>query len=57
MTGREIKQVMGGEEPVGQHRAVWDCTDCRGAPVAAGEYFIRLDTPTAKDVAKVVIAR
>jgi hypothetical protein len=57
VTGREVRRLVDGSEPSGEHRAVWNCTDTNGLPVAAGEYFIRLDTPPVRDVQKVVITR
>jgi flagellar hook assembly protein FlgD len=57
LMGREVRRLVDGSEPAGQHRVVWNCTDTNGLPVAAGEYFIRLDTPAVRDAQKVIITR
>lgn len=57
VTGREVRLLVKERQTCGEHRAVWNCTDTSGLPVAGSEYFIRLDAPAAKAVVKVVITR
>lgn len=41
--GRKVKVLFEGALPAGRHRMVWDGRDSRGAGVAGGTYFLRLE--------------
>ncbi len=45
LRGRRVKALQWGEVSVGAHEVVWTGVDERGASVASGVYFIRLQTP------------
>jgi hypothetical protein len=57
LMGREVRQLVTGQQPAGQHSVVWNGKNRDGRPVARGVYFINLDTPVVRDVQKVVITR
>lgn len=40
--GREVRQLVAGEQPTGQHRVTWDGLDSSGAAVARGVYLCSL---------------
>lgn len=44
VAGRTVRTLVSGELPAGGHEAVWDGRDERGVRVAAGTYFVRLET-------------
>jgi len=43
LAGRVVATVRNGPLASGSHRFLWDGRDPRGAPVAAGVYFLRMD--------------
>jgi hypothetical protein len=57
LMGREVRRLVGADQPAGQHRVVWDSRNHGGAVVAHGVYFVRLDTPSFSDVKKAVVTR
>jgi DNA-binding beta-propeller fold protein YncE len=57
LMGREVKPLVNGQLPVGEHRVLWDCRDTNGALVPRGVYFVRLDTPSLTDTKKAVVTR
>ena len=57
LMGREVRRLVGADQPVGQHRVVWDRRNHGGSVVAHGVYFVRLDTPSFSDVKKAVVTR
>lgn len=46
MLGREVKALVHGSMAAGEHTASWDGTDSRGARLASGIYFYRLQVDT-----------
>ncbi|TFH36150.1 MAG: hypothetical protein E4G93_02630 [Dehalococcoidia bacterium] len=62
LMGREIRQLVAGQQPAGEHCALWDYRDRNGTPVPRGVYFCRLvagDASSAEPpaAAKVVVTR
>jgi hypothetical protein len=57
LMGREVRQLVAGQQPAGEHSAVWSGTDRSGAAVARGVYFVRLDASGSTDVKKAVVTR
>ena len=57
LMGREVRRLVGADQPAGQHRVVWDSRNHGGSVVAHGVYFVRLDTPNFSDVKKAVVTR
>jgi len=57
LMGREVKSLVNGQLPVGEHHVFWDCRDKTGSPVPEGVYLIHLDTPDLTDVQKAVVTR
>lgn len=43
VTGRRVRTLASGEWAAGSHEVRWDGLDSRGAPVARGAYFVRLE--------------
>jgi hypothetical protein len=52
--GRLVRVLASGEWMAGSHAVRWDGRDATGRSVAAGSYFVRLDTPSAQRSVKVV---
>jgi len=44
VTGREVRRLLRGDLPAGRHLATWDGKDARGARVASGVYWFRLES-------------
>jgi photosystem II stability/assembly factor-like uncharacterized protein len=44
VTGRLVRGLLDGEQPAGARRIAWDGLDASGRRVAAGSYFVRLET-------------
>lgn len=58
VAGRRVRSLQTtGELPAGDHRATWDGRDERGAPVAAGTYFLRLRAGENVSTQKVTVLR
>jgi len=57
LMGCEVKPLVSGRLPAGEHRSHWDCLDKNGTPVSEGVYLIRLDMPGLTDVKKVAVTR
>jgi DNA-binding beta-propeller fold protein YncE len=57
LMGREVRQLMAGEQLAGEQHVFWDCLHENQTPVARGVYFIRLDTPGFRSVKKAVVTR
>ena len=55
--GRLVRTLAGGEHRAGQHRLEWDRTGASGHKVAAGVYWVRLETVTGSTAAKAVLVR
>ena len=57
LMGRQVRQLVAGQQPAGEHSAAWNCTDRSGTAVARGVYFVRLDASGSTDVKKAVVTR
>jgi hypothetical protein len=57
VTGREIKTLLDCEQVAGVRTISWDGTSATGDKVAAGLYFLRLDTPEVRLLRKIVLVR
>jgi len=53
--GRHVRQLADGRFAAGPHALPWDGRNDRGSPLAAGVYFVRLETPDAIVTSKVVL--
>jgi hypothetical protein len=56
-TGRRVRCLVSEEMSASPHAAEWDATDDRGAPVAAGLYYCRLEMGSRVLAGRVVIVR
>ncbi|MCL4705341.1 hypothetical protein KJ068_09290 [bacterium] len=52
--GNEIRLVLSGYLPAGEHLAQWDGTDNQGNLAGHGVYFYRLDSPCFHTVRKLL---
>jgi len=57
VTGRRLRELMVGELPAGEYAFDWDGCDARGAPVASGVYFARLENMAGVEAVKLVLLR
>lgn len=55
--GREVKVLVDGSLPAGEHRVSWNGADGAGCPVPAGTYFYRLECGDAAETGRVVLVR
>lgn len=55
--GRSVRTLLIGEFPAGSHEVIWEGRDNLGSTVAAGMYFVRLETRDGTTVRKVFKAR
>lgn len=55
--GRMITTLADGARAAGAHAVSWDGTDTAGRPVAAGVYYVRLETGGATTDRKLVVTR
>jgi len=55
--GRLVRTLADEPFPAGRHQRVWDAADERGAPVANGTYFVRLDAEDEHARRTVVVLR
>jgi hypothetical protein len=55
--GRRVAQLKDEVLPLGDYSVVWDGTDGRGASLASGIYFVRLDVGEATFTRKMVLLR
>lgn len=56
-TGRLVSTLVSGSLGAGPQMASWDGSDASGRPVAAGTYFLRLDTGALSDTKRVTVIR
>ena len=56
-TGRRVRALHQGALPAGRQEWSWDGRDAYGRAVASGVYFVRLQTPQASAVRRVVMSR
>lgn len=57
VSGRQVRELLTGELPAGPHEAGWDGRDDRGARVASGVYFYRLQVGELVEQRKVVLLK
>ncbi|WP_155953878.1 two-component regulator propeller domain-containing protein, partial [Pseudomonas sp. URIL14HWK12:I7] len=55
--GREVRRLVEGMQEEGEHRVVWDGRGEDGRPLAAGVYFVRLETPEYVATKKIVLVK
>ncbi len=55
--GRLVATLVDGEQPAGFHVQTWRGTDDRGARVASGAYFYRLETPAGALTRKLTLVK
>jgi hypothetical protein len=56
-SGRLVRTLVDGALPPGHHAAVWNRRDDRGAEVASGIYFYRIEGPDLLERGKMVVLR
>ncbi len=54
VTGEKVTTLVSGQKPAGKYNLDWHNCDDKGRNVAAGCYFIRMDTPDASSTLKMV---
>jgi len=57
ISGRLVRELDRGANPVGIHAIKWDCKDGSGREVPGGVYFYRLKTKTFAQTRKLVVIR
>lgn len=57
VAGREVATLLNGEQVAGVRTVRWDGTNRGGGEVAAGLYFVRLETADVKLLRKIVLVR
>ena len=58
VSGRTVRTLMEGETvSAGSHQVTWDGTGTSGAPLSAGVYFCRLQTPTSSSILRMLLIR
>ena len=57
MSGRHVRQLLGGEMPAGSHRFIWNGQDDYGRPAESGVYFITLRAKLGRAGRDVVATR
>ena len=57
VTGSEVARLLQRLAPAGVSSVTWDGRDANGRPVAAGVYFVRLESPDGVRTHKLVLAR
>lgn len=57
LSGRQLRSLISGVRPAGEHEAVWDGRDENGAPLASGVYFVRLRTPMVTESGSLVLLK
>jgi myo-inositol-hexaphosphate 3-phosphohydrolase len=55
--GREVRTLVDGEMPEGEHNVAWDGRDGHGEPTSAGVYLYRLETAAGIRVKKMSLVR
>jgi hypothetical protein len=57
LQGRKISILSEGDRPAGRHVLTWKGTDAQGEKVAAGVYFVRLETASFEETKKITLLR
>jgi uncharacterized protein (TIGR02145 family) len=55
--GREVTIISNDIQPAGFRSIIWNGRDSHGRSVAAGMYFLRLDTPSYHDTRKMILLK
>lgn len=57
LQGRRVSTLADGERAAGRHTLAWDGRDTSGRAVAAGVYFVRLETSQVTETRKLILLR
>ena len=57
LAGRQIKALVDGDKPAGEHQTTWDGTNEFGQEVPSGVYFYRVEAPGFSDKRKMVLVK
>jgi hypothetical protein len=57
MLGREVKTLVNGMMPAGQHYSVWDATSRVGTPVSSGVYILWARFRNSQQSVKLIVSR
>jgi len=57
VTGRAVRRLAGGPQPVGFHSVVWDGKDDKGRVLPAGVYFCRMQAGGTSESKRVTLVR
>lgn len=57
MLGREVKTLVNGMMPAGQHYSVWDATSRVGTPVSSGVYILWARFHNSQQSVKLIVSR
>lgn len=57
LLGREVKTLVQGPAPAGEHFIQWNGADAQGSPVPTGIYFYRLEAGAFAQTRKLIIVR
>jgi len=57
LSGREVRRLVGGMLPAGEHAARWDGRDGEGRDAASGMYLVRLETEGTTRASRLVKVR
>lgn len=57
LQGRRIATLADGEQPAGRHVLTWSGKDASGEKVAAGVYFVRMESAAAQETKKITLLR
>jgi hypothetical protein len=57
VAGRRVAELAAGSMPAGRHTLRWDGRDAAGAPVAAGLYFVRMESERGVATRKLTLLR
>ena len=55
--GRRVATLVDGAAPTGRHTALWKGVDGAGHRAGSGVYFVRLNSPTVREVRKITVLR
>jgi hypothetical protein len=57
VSGKRVRELVGGTRPAGRHRVTWDGRDDDRRPVASGVYFYRITADAFVQTRKMVLLR
>ncbi len=55
--GKQVRQLMAGPKPAGQHTISWDPGNSVGETISAGLYFCKMETDEFIRVIKLVLLK